>query len=94
VEERILDILKQQREGNNGQPAAESATVDYKSAGACGKRRRDNAPIDTAVGSLRADRQKLRLNELDALFSPYLPNQPPLALPTAHAAPANVQSSV
>ena len=89
MEERILDILKQQREGN-GQSAAESATVDYKSGGACGKRRRDNAPIDTAVGSLRADRQKLRLNELDALFSPYLPNQPPLALPAAPAGPAAV----
>lgn len=74
VEERIIDILKAQKE--TPVAAAEAGpTCDYKSGGAGGKRKRGDA-IDTAVGSLRADRQKLRLVELEKLFSPFTHNAP------------------
>ncbi|KAK9824040.1 hypothetical protein WJX72_007212 [[Myrmecia] bisecta] len=61
IEERIMEMVKQRREGTGAAAEPEVA------AGARGGARRTNEAADLA-GSLKSDRQMLKLAELDLLF--------------------------
>ncbi|KAI7843193.1 hypothetical protein COHA_003176 [Chlorella ohadii] len=77
VEERIMEVVKQRQEavgGAGGAAAAAAAGEDVELEGLPGRRgrggERTNVRVQDLVGSIHADRQQLRVSELEVLFQP------------------------
>lgn len=67
VEERIMAVTNKRRSGN-GSAMAAAAVTELEYEGECGRVGRGRVRVEDLAGAIRADRQALRLSELDVLF--------------------------